>query len=331
MQLIGASIPPERQQTFWESCYFGNKHLVEQSIRTWRTGVEAPGEINASQPLWEDVGENATLLGIQNEIMTRTSATDLVGGLYVEDEEPNASRVVRDTSALFASNIWTMSGIDSKTRLHSWSPLHCCIIGWACTASLEKKNLCAKRALQNMSIHPKPGSTMHGSSIGASKSSNKSGSWGRGAADTKSSRGLRGMCHAKGAVVPVISKSKEAAKLEIHDQFINADHLATALLLLKNRAFINALDEKSRTPLMIAAACNLIEAVSILLEHGADLALRDSINGSTALHYAYAAGSMAAASVLEERGADLLAVDNSDRTPIDVTGLLSAIGGGVFA
>lgn len=330
MQLIGVSIPAERQQTFWESCFFGNKHLVEQSIRVWRAGTGKRGDSFASLPLWEDVGESVTLFGTQNEIMTRTAGSNVGSELYIDDDFNNTKPLMLDTATSIQKCIWTMSGIDSKTRLHGWSPLHCCIIGWACVASTEKKNLCARRVLEKASTHTRSGKTSSQALTRGSKLSNTGGTWGHTAADPKSSRGLRGMCHAKGKVVPVIGGIKVATNPEVQEQFVDADHSNTVLMLLKNRAFINALDAKSRTPLMIAAACNLIDAVSMLIEHGADLSLRDSINGSTALHYAYASGSMATASLLEERGADLSPLDNADRTPIDVTGMLSAIGGGIL-
>lgn len=48
---------------------------------------------------------------------------------------------------------------------------------------------------------------------------------------------------------------------------------------------INATDHERRTPVMLAAQCNCFETAKVLLEHGANVDVRDSEN-KTVLHYA---------------------------------------------
>jgi ankyrin repeat protein len=93
---------------------------------------------------------------------------------------------------------------------------------------------------------------------------------------------------------------------------------------LQNFAFVDSLDYLCRTPLMLAAAANLVECIDLLIVSRTEVNSSD-IDGNTALHYAYAFGSMAAASVLELRGADNTRTNNSGATPLDVTGMTNAV------
>ena len=70
---------------------------------------------------------------------------------------------------------------------------------------------------------------------------------------------------------------------------------------------IDILDKKRRTPLCYAALCNNDEAIEVLLDHGAEVNLKDC-NGSTPLHQALQ-GSATTASLLIRRGAKLRSTD----------------------
>lgn len=93
---------------------------------------------------------------------------------------------------------------------------------------------------------------------------------------------------------------------------------------LQNFAYVDSLEFKCRTPLMLAAAFDLPAAVTLLCTAGADINLRD-LDGNTALHYAYACGSNKALSVLEDRGADSTIENMAGSTPFEVVGLISTI------
>ena len=77
----------------------------------------------------------------------------------------------------------------------------------------------------------------------------------------------------------------------------------TLQLLLNNSAFCDAMDVHCRTPLMLAAAANLVVAIDLLVAAGADVSARD-LDGRTALHIANSFGAASAVSSLEALGAD---------------------------
>jgi ankyrin repeat protein len=87
---------------------------------------------------------------------------------------------------------------------------------------------------------------------------------------------------------------------------------------------VDSLDINCRTPLMLAAACNLPQAVTLLVDCGADINATD-IEGNTALHLAYAFGSISCALFLESRGADTNILNTSSRTPSEEAGRQSTL------
>ena len=295
------------------------------------------------KPLWEGVNESDSLFMTNNDIMAGgegkadTTQNELKSGI------PPKAACSKPAAAISSqSDLWSFFGIDSKTRIQRWTPLHCCVLGWACAAALgrksERPNLCAKRALG--SVPPNEmvllSKKLHKRDIALEGLSGDQPDGNRGLASSKRG-GLTGMSHAKG-VQKSLKKNDET--LRGVDNMLKSnllcsalkegDHELVALVLIKNGAFIDSLDCHARTPLMIAAACNLLEAICILLDSGANMSLKDTINGNTALHYAYAAGSMAAASLLEERGASLDILNAQGLGPVEVTGVLSVINGGIL-
>ncbi len=79
--------------------------------------------------------------------------------------------------------------------------------------------------------------------------------------------------------------------------------------------FSEAFEIEGMTPLMEAASENDTEAISTLLDEGADINEADS-EGSTALHWAVYSGYSEAAALLLENGADANTVDIYDATPL---------------
>jgi ankyrin repeat protein len=106
--------------------------------------------------------------------------------------------------------------------------------------------------------------------------------------------------------------------------FIVGNNCLNIYVVYQNFAYIDSLECKCRTPLMLAAAFDLPEAVSLLCSAGADVNMRD-LDGNTALHYAYACSSSHAMSALEDNNANTDIANNAGNTPFDVIGLIDTI------
>ena len=88
--------------------------------------------------------------------------------------------------------------------------------------------------------------------------------------------------------------------------------------LIQSGADVNACTKTKSTPLMMACKCGLLNAVTFLTEHGANMALTDS-DGYTALHHtcnSHSHHSIRVLSYLIENGADINACTNDDYTPL---------------
>lgn len=293
------------------------------------------------KPQWQDVNESDTLFMTENSRITgrekllKTNFSEDEKEDKMNGEDPEDRRCSKHLKAALSahSDVWSLGGIDSKTRMLRWTPLHCCIVGWACASAIGFKgsgtNLCAKRALGTPPLNE--AAILSKNLFKQSLQSEGSNGGGGTIPRFTNSGGFSGISHAREKQNH--NKSRMDDTLVRNNIFCNTlkagKHQMTSLTLLKNGAFVDSLDSKARTPLMLAAASNLLDAITLLLDAGADMGLRDNIGGNTALHYAYAAGSMAAASLLEERGADINVLNCAGKSPIDVTGVMSSIGGGI--
>ena len=94
------------------------------------------------------------------------------------------------------------------------------------------------------------------------------------------------------------------------------------VLTNKPHAFVDAVDLRCRTPLMLAAATNLVEAVEILLLAGADVNAHD-LDGNTPLHLAYAFGAASAIVALESASADSFSKNHNGKEPLELAGKAS--------
>ena len=92
-----------------------------------------------------------------------------------------------------------------------------------------------------------------------------------------------------------------------------AGRAATAELLIRYRAVVDAADSMGDTPLHRAARNGRLEVIDLLLRHGADIEARNTA-GETPLHHAL--GRTTAAALLLERGADAEARNRYTRTPL---------------
>ena len=85
---------------------------------------------------------------------------------------------------------------------------------------------------------------------------------------------------------------------------LNRRQSEIADLLLKAGADLNARDDAGFTPLQDAALAGKVDAVRMLLEHGADINAGDRDSGATALYMAATMGREDVVMVLLEKGAD---------------------------
>ena len=88
--------------------------------------------------------------------------------------------------------------------------------------------------------------------------------------------------------------------------------------LLDMQAHIDAACFERTTPLMRASKRGHSAVVHVLLDHGADLGLREGVTKDTALHHAAAAGSYDCVKFLLQGGADKTLTNANKETPEDV-------------
>ena len=266
--------------------------------------------------------------GLQKERSNETKDSSAHEGFPVSRLDFEGTRATAAEAAISGphSDLWVFAGVDTKSRLKQWSPLHCCILGMAAVSVLKNsgksntRHLCAKRAFGRVQQSP----IIKMANIVSAAPNN----FVEESADS-SRRHLKGFSHAKGPVrrlkehlIQSVTKSIESLQRGSHSDVIAA--------LLQAGAFVNSRDLLGRTPLMLASSCNLVDAVGMLVKAGADLRAVDNICGNSALHYAYASGSMAAASLLEEMGAQSEFQNQHGKIPLDVAGVMSTIGGSIL-
>jgi ankyrin repeat protein len=94
------------------------------------------------------------------------------------------------------------------------------------------------------------------------------------------------------------------------------DHSATAALLLKHGAKVNAHDGEGNTPLHVAVIQRNVDLAKMLLENSADANARNG-DGRTPLHLAVEQAEMAG--LLLKQGADRELRDHDGKTPLDIS------------
>lgn len=102
------------------------------------------------------------------------------------------------------------------------------------------------------------------------------------------------------------------------------DHLGVCRALLFALSDVDALDDRCRTPLSLAAASGDVEVVEMLLEAGADPRASDT-DGNTPAHFALAYANAEIAAVLVKNGADLETCNKDDNNPQEVAGLCAGV------
>jgi len=222
--------------------------------------------------------------------------------IRVKDGSPNGGTVSGDDGAggdivQATVNPWLEDCVDCKSRRLKWTPLHCCVVGWAETRFASKSNNGSAKARALGLTLPKKvvklggGSTRMNNNTYARLTTDKNG------AGDASYYAFKG----------------------------------TMAVLLLHKAYANCLDWQCRTPLMMAAAADLPHAaLEALVAGGAELDCKD-LDGNTALHYAYAYGSMGASVWLEAKGASADAKNLRDYAPFELVGNMGHIQPPVFA
>ena len=287
-------------ETLWGLCRSGLVSRVAEML----------SKVHASGPAWEDV--EGTTVDLHNLAVSLDVTFNLGDGPPANDESKedekdegkeeskvessgarSSIRVPRLKPSSGGQELWLVDGIDAKTRRLRWSPLHACVVGWA-----EHRVL--------LHLKDKGGKGWNQREMPLAK--------------FQKERQREGGLVSASAVRALGLGSQQAV-----GYFGGAaQHRETLALLVKRHAFLDSLDANCRTPLMVAAACNLSDAVTVLLDNGADFRVTD-LERNTALHIAYAFGSLSSALLLEARGADTEAVNGRNRIPTEEAGCQSSL------
>ncbi|XP_058971642.1 transient receptor potential cation channel subfamily A member 1 isoform X2 [Pocillopora verrucosa] len=104
--------------------------------------------------------------------------------------------------------------------------------------------------------------------------------------------------------------------LPIHKAAQSNHSEVISYLLKQDMDQINATDHERRTPVMLAAQCNCFETAKVLLEHGANVDVRDSEN-KTVLHYAIGSSDIVKEILKDVKASALIrAKDRLGNTPL---------------
>jgi cytohesin len=110
---------------------------------------------------------------------------------------------------------------------------------------------------------------------------------------------------------------KTGADLSIH-KAAEQGNIEAVTQHLAAGANVNAKDEDSKTPLLHAAVDGHKDVVELLIAKGADIELRCTTCGGTALGHAASGGHKEIIELLIEKGADVNAKDENSLTPLDL-------------
>ena len=108
---------------------------------------------------------------------------------------------------------------------------------------------------------------------------------------------------------------KTGAELSIH-KAAEAGNIEAVKKHLTDGANVNAKDEDSKTPLLHAAVDGHKDVVELLIAKGADIELRCTTCGGTALGHAASGGHKEIIELLIEKGADVNAKSKGETTPL---------------
>lgn len=109
---------------------------------------------------------------------------------------------------------------------------------------------------------------------------------------------------------------------EVADAFLEAAQrgdVETVQNILEIGVNVNMTDIGGQSALWLAASADHLEVVKLLLKHGADIEVRNSLMGWTPLHIAAYNGHADMVQALVSAGANVDAKDNTGRTPADYT------------
>ncbi|MDB4683902.1 ankyrin repeat domain-containing protein [bacterium] len=114
------------------------------------------------------------------------------------------------------------------------------------------------------------------------------------------------------------SANKDSKETKVIDGFIAAARIGDFNLVsrfIANGINVNVKDPYSRSAIYFAASNGHEDVVKLLLDYGADIKLKDTINEWTPLHVAAASQTPQVVELLILSGADLRARDKGGRTP----------------
>lgn len=101
-------------------------------------------------------------------------------------------------------------------------------------------------------------------------------------------------------------------------RFNNVPNDTVKYLIEKNVCPIDSVDDRCNTALHYACGTFMVDVVTILVEHGADINIRN-IDGNTPFHFAAKTGSIDIVNFLLEKGGDTNAKNKKGNTPVNIS------------
>jgi ankyrin repeat protein len=301
IQLLPNSTSPRCLDTLWTLAYRGNLQRVSEILNNmkmkgdarWEDIAEQEYEPEQPEPEADSIEEQGSESkdgeSCSAEKKANVDREDLqyVQKDYQDDEAKygESHKAARNPLDWTPRELWLLDGVDAKSRRQRWSALHACVVGWA-DAQARGVGYSALRIPGNNKSNQQPKFNA--------------------CARTALMRGS----------IPSQKEVRHLGSAQLHKEVL--------IFLLSSSAFVDAVDTRCRTPLMIAASTNVTDAVEILLAQGADVAAHD-LDGNTPLHLAYAMGAASAIVALEAAGADQEAKNHKGCIPLELAGRSSNI------
>ncbi len=260
VQLLPSTSSPRCLDTIWGLCLSGNANRVIELLNKMRMGTDAK---------WEDVDEISDFVNVMEDKIEdpflksdeKKPESDEVRKMEQKLDSEREEKKQEEYEDIVATQRDYYEEKQSKKKVTDWTPTELWLLDGAD---------CKTRVMRWTPLH----SCIIGWAIAEARGIT-SGDQDMFAPKPKPNRcAQRVLQLEEDKLSPRSSRSRSDGPLL---------HKEVTSILLDNHAFVDAVDINCRTPLMIAAMCNLNDAVTLLLQAGADVTAVD-LEGNSALH-----------------------------------------------